>query len=138
MIRCQVLQELTVKTQDGLKTIPPGKILTIRPEKAARLVELGKVIPIRPDQQTPAPALARYVDAFRSALSEVAIRDTQGEVVRRIRQDSPDTWAEIQAAEGEVNQLWKLAQGGRAVWAEYSAAVERWKQRFVRAIEGTS
>ena len=72
---------------------------------------------------------------FRLALAEVAAEDHLGEALRQIRQDSPETWDRIQAAEDEVNRLWQEAQGGQPIWPEYRQAVENWKTMFLQAIE---
>ena len=96
--------------------------------------EAGKLIPIR-QGVTEVFTQDQYSEVFRLALAEVAPRDIQGEAIRQIRQDSPDAWAEIQAAEDSINRLWQEAQEGGLVWSDYCAAVENWKTMFIRAIE---
>lgn len=133
-MRYQALTTMKFKTPSGIREIFPGQVIAMPEEKAARLVESGKVIPIRQDV-TEVHTLDQYSEVFSLALAEVAPRDTQGEAIRQIRQDSPETWAEIQAAEDKVNELWKQSQGGRSVWVEYCAAVGNWKSLFLQAIE---
>jgi hypothetical protein len=86
---------------------------------------------------SPAPyasGLEQYPEVFRMALAEVAVRDPQGWAIRQIQHD-PQTWAGAQAAEDEVNKLWKQAQGGRMVWEEYQSTVRKWKDKLDQAIE---
>jgi len=104
------------------------------PREGTRSAEAGKVIPIR-QGVTEVHTLDQYSEVFRLALAEVAAQDPQGGAIRQIRQDSPETWAEIQAAEDQVNELWKQAQEGGLVWSEFCAAVENWENLFLQAIE---
>ena len=79
--------------------------------------------------------LDKYTDLFGLALAEVTAQDPRGVSLRRVQQDSTRAWAEIQAAEDEVNNLWKLAQKGRMVWEEYRLAVRKWKDKFSQTIQ---
>jgi hypothetical protein len=130
-MKYQTTTPMKWKTSQGVLEIMPGQVVTMPEDKAARLVELGKVIPLRPGHRT----LENYADAFRVALDSVACRDALGEALRLVMQDRP-TWEAIEAQEMQVNELWKLAQDGREVWGEYVGAVTRWKQMFIKAIEG--
>jgi hypothetical protein len=133
-MRYPVAEALTIKTAEGHRTIQPGGILTLPEPQAVRLVAAGKVIPIR-QGVTEVHTLDQYPEVFSLALDVVALQDPRGEAIRVIRQDSPETWDQIQAAGDEVNRLWQEAQGGLSVWAEYCAAVENWKNLLLQAIE---
>jgi hypothetical protein len=81
------------------------------------------------------PDLEKYVELFRLATAKLAALDTQAIALHKIQQDSPEVWAEIQAAEDAANDLWLKAQTGRMVWSEYQRAVKNWSDLFAAAIQ---
>jgi hypothetical protein len=135
MMEYRVIGNLKVKAHGEEKNIHPGEVVTLSDAQAARLLEAGKVVPILPSVPE-VHAMDQYSEVFRLALEEVAIQDPQGVALRQIRQDSLETWAEIQSAEDKVNLLWQEAQSGQPVWTDYNQAVENWRSLFQRAIKG--
>jgi hypothetical protein len=79
--------------------------------------------------------LEKYVELFRLDTAKLAALDPQGIALRQIQQDSPEIWAEIQAAEDEVNELWLKVQKGQMVWQEYLLAVKKWAVKLALAIK---
>ncbi len=78
--------------------------------------------------------LGKYVELFSRSLADLAALDPQGIALRQI-QRKLEVWDRIQAAEDEINHLWREAQDGRMVWHEYQEAVKSWSAKVALAIE---